>query len=646
MTRRSAGAVLALILALFTGSAASAAEASTSAAGTAETSVELATLTVAGLAVDLTDVSLGALRSFASTDGDAARNVLGNGQPFALADIVLPGQQSVSARSDGANNQPGRSVALPGGAGSLTVGTLDAVANATEARSVIDALSGQVDAVLTGLTVAIPESGASALVDTTAATATNGAVLEDFALGLDDILPSDLLSELPLGTLLALVDGLPLDASALEGVVGQLEAVLTDLEQLESVTGQVDGVVDQLQGALAPLEQVLSTGGVVDAALVDQVVGDLTALQDGPLAALTDDVEAVLPGLLDTAEGLLAADITALIDELLAGLAGLDIVAVDQVSAGVSATASETASAGTANCAVEGVRVLGQALPEVGTCAELTEQLAGVRSTLLDLLSGLPVVGEVVETVVTLEGPTTSTSAPNATDGGYHVASAAIDGLLVGVNSLDLEAVTDSLLSDLLATLGGLLGGDLEALLGGDLGNLVDGATSDLVDELLSGGLDGLVTDLTGLVGGLTDVLAEDSASGSSDSNLTEPVTDVIAEVGTIGGDGLLRSLPPGVSLDSVLGTLGGLEDVLGLLPLGDGLLGLQTPALSLEALGLNATSSFNAAGVPGVPSVNPPAAQVPTPAGNLPRTGGGVALALVLLGTGAGAVRWLRRSA
>lgn len=651
MIRRLLSASAALLLLMVSGAGTAAAQtAETDAAvGTAENLVELVSLSLDGLPLDLGDLTIGSLQSFASTDDDTVRNLLGGGDPFALAEILLVAGQGAVVTSDGPTSTPGQSAALPAGSGTVTLGAMEAVAAATDARSTISVLSGEVNTVLAQLTAAIPANGVDATVDDDAATALNGAALRDLSIGLGDLLPADLLSLLPLETLLALLDGLPVgDLGELDAVVGQLEGVIGDLEDLSALEGQVAGIVGQLEAAAAPLDDVLAAGGVVDTALVNDVVADLTAIEDGPLAALTDQLDALLPGLLDSITDLLALDLDGLLDDLLGGLDALELIGLDEILVGVEAVASADSSAGTIACTVSGLRVLGQAVDGVVDCDQLTAQLDFVRALLLDVLANLPVVGGLTGGAVTVEGITTSTSAADATEGDYHVASAVVEGLDVGIASLDLADITGSLVDDLLGLLDGLLGGGLDGLLGGDLTGLL-GDPSSLLGDLLDGGLDGLVGGLQMLVAGLVDL-----GGGGGGGDLTGPVTDLIGDVGGIvggGGAGLLnaRALPDGVTADGVLGALGGLEGLLGGLPTGDLLGGVATPGLSLSALDVVSTASFASTSVPappGTPQVptSPGTPQTPTPSTALPRTGGGVALALLTLGTGAGATVWLRR--
>jgi hypothetical protein len=687
MFRRLAVAAFALALLVLNPVAAGAA---TTTGGTAETTLSLAELTLEGLPVPIDGLSLGALRSFASTDDDTAHNALGSGKPFALAALNLPVVGNVEVRSDGTTTAAGQDVALPGGLGTLKVGQMAAEAGDGKAQSLINALSGDVAVALAGLTARVPATGVTSAVDGDVARATNGAVLENVGLRLGDLLPLDLLQQLPLDVLVDLIDSLGLgdlpvdldelvstlrqlvndlgavqtlntaiddtqdrlddldtgladaqaavsgletavadlrtalraaegDASAvdrqraavrsqLSDVRGDLAAVgaagdalqpsaalcgqsslCRDVDQVGSSVDALDAQVDAIDAQLVAADQQLNDPGADLEALATQLeatLGDLGAAQDlvGTLNRLIDAAQATLNTLLTQIDALLdeivalledldVTNLSALLDQLLEGLAAGEILAVDEIVVGVDTAARAADSTATALCRVEGVRVLGVAR-EIDTCAQLQGVLGEVTALIEGLLADLPVVSNVLpEGTVTVKGLTTSASPANQREGDYSVATASISALDLQILPVELKQVTDAVVSEV--TL------------------LVDGALADL-------------SELTGVDPAVVEQLQ--------------------------------------AQLEALLGQLEAL-------PTGALLKGVKTPKVALNALGLTAKSTFKTAGSAGAP-VDPPAqaqppAQPPAqvvPSTNLPRTGAGLGgFALLLLGTGGTALYTLR---
>jgi hypothetical protein len=744
--------------------------------GTAETALTLADLALDGLPEVVADgLDLGALRSFASTDADAVAAAAAVGDllegataPVALANVALPlVGPALTARSGGP-------VALPAGLGSLTAGSLSATVVDDVASSSIQALSGSVNGLVGGLSVALPEgAGSSAVVSTTQALGANGAVLSGLNLGLTDVIPAELLAQLPLEVLLGLVGALPLDLgdldlvgltdevlallddllaavtelaaldpqvltelAAVEGALDPLLALLADARAdeaaalldveaatalLEGLTGQLDtatadlaaattllatrtgellavgsllgdsvalirtacatlgplcptdvvdalGALDEAQAAVDLLTGTVAavtaqvadaTAGLADATAVLADVRDAIADLVAQIETLLDPIVALLQPILDRIDDLLAdltgelgvLDLEALIAQLLEVLGGVELLAVDEVAVGVTSLARADSSTATAACAVDGVRLLGEALDGVDTCAALEGVLGDLEGVVADLLGpllgvGLPDLGLPVgavgarsvpslDEVITVGGLATSTTPDNHLVDGYQHAAASITALELGVASIPLVP----------------LAGDLVGSITGDLAGVLDTLTGLT-------GLDGLA-ELVGVLDGLD--------------------LGAAPELGVLALDG--------VDLDALTGQLDGLLAELGDLPTGGALEGLATPGLGLRALGLDTVSTFQAAGggdpdpvvptdptdpgttPPGTtpPGTTPPGADpsptpgttppgtspTPTtgatpapvvPVGNLPRTGGGMAgMALALLGLG-GATAWTVR--
>ncbi|HWH32416.1 MAG TPA: hypothetical protein VNU01_07055, partial [Egibacteraceae bacterium] len=583
--------------------------------GTADTVVDLAELAVSGLPVG--GVSVGEVRSFASTDTDPTYNPVGKGKPFAIAKVSLPDGSGQSVRSDGDTGAEGKTVPISG-VGSLTVGDLTATAGQDAARSVVNAVEGQLDAVVAGLKARA--AGVSAKVGADGSSTTNGAVIEHFSVGLTDVLPADLLAQLPLDKLIALADGLgikvdlgPLNdavdqvrelAAAVDEVVGT-EKAIEDLETqidvlratmgsgtaaAQSAVDQAQAGVDAAQGELDSLNsehaslvsQYASAGcttlpalpGCSDIAAQIAAVEQEIAAQEGVVAAkqqvlseaqaaltvaregaqtvqaeidalqaevdaLVASIDDLLDTIVDLAKKVVKLDLEGILEALLAGLDGVELIGVDRMSFGVSTMATATSSKATTLCDVAGVRILGRAR-QVADCDDVQAAVGEVEATLKGVLAALPIQGVVPANAVNVEGPRMSTSPEDYAAEGYRVASAKVSGLDLTVEPIKLTQVVDSLVVQARA--------------------------------LVSGTLD-KIKEVTGV----------------------EVPVDVNA------------------ALDDLLAQLNGL-------PIGDTLDGVTTPRVAISAIDLGSRSSFRAAGtgIDGHPVDGSPV----TPAGDLPHTG------------------------
>lgn len=615
MSRRflALATVLALVVLPATGAAAQTPEN----VGTATTQLDILSLDIAGVPVVsdvLSDLDLGSLLSYASIDTNAERNARGNGQPFALSQLLALGQE-FTARSDGDNTAGGESASLPGGLGSVTVGQLSAIVDGLEATSVVDTLNASLAniAVLPGLGVVLPESGSRSIANEAQSAAQNGAVLSGLELNLGDILPLDLLNNLDLGSLLGLLGDLGLTDLQLTAIVDQLTGDLTELDSLtnqltallgtagldsiEGLVAQIDTLVAQIEA----LEGILATDDL-DAALElldvsctglpllddvlcnpDEAFTEIGVLQDVALGELTElegllatveglvaQIEGVLTGLTDLVGGLLDT-LTGLLD----GLLGTDLLSLDALTLGVSSAAGEDAHA-TALCDAGGVSVLGLGSPVEG-CDALKSALSGLPGSLTGLLDNLPIVGGTLDGVVDVGGLEIIENV--GTDGDFQVSRAAVTPLSVGVDLSNLDLGLGAVDGDLLGVVDGLLGEFdlLGGLLGG--GTSSQGMRAQSVQAQQVAGLEGLLGTATGLVGGL------------------------------LGGD------------------LGG----------------LGLPSLELAGPGMESVSNFGPAQGTTTP-VEPGSPEPPTPSGALPRTGGiGLGIALVLMGTASGLALWGR---
>lgn len=593
--------VLALVALPATGAAAQTPEG----VGTATTNLQLLGLEADGLPLVgdlLSGIDLGSLLSYASNDTNTDRNARGNGQPFALSQLLLAGDHEFTARSDGQTQTGGQSAALPAGAGAVSVGNLSAVVEDGEALSLVDALSGSLTGLtnLTGIGVALPESGAQSRATGVQTASQNGAVLNGVELSLGDLLPADLLSNLPLDVLLALLEDLNLEGLLGGGV---------SLDNLTDIVGGIDNVTGLLQGLPVDLDALL---GVLDTltAVVDGGGGDLTELKnllDGavcglPILAPTlcgqlDDITEVSEllnltelELLNLLEGDLLGTVTGLLNQLvdlvtglvgllsnldlgalLDGLLGAEILSIDTLTMGVASVAGQDASA-SAVCNAAGISILGAAVPLEG-CDTVGQVSSGLLGTVTGLLNNLPIVGNVTGGLINVGGLEVVEEV--TTNGDFQVSRAAVTPLTLGL--------------------------DLSSLGLGNVTSILDGLVGDL------GVLDGLL-------GGLLPVGSASAASAGAQA-------------------AQLPALP--VDLGDLVGSLTGL--------LGGDLGGLGLPSIEIQGPGMESVSNFGPAAGHTTP-IEEAKPSSPTPSDALPRTGGSpTGFAIALMGA-AGVAFWVAR--
>lgn len=251
-----------------------------SAVGTADTVLDLGALALSGLPVNLGEITLPALRSYASSDADAVRNVLGAGQRYALAEIALPLVEPARATSNGATSVPGSSSGLPAGLGTITAGALQAIDDGTEVRASVASLEALLGLQALGLGVGAPEP-ILARVNPQQSTSLNGVDLSGLTLGLGDILPRELLEQLPLSVLLDLVEGLTGDLPVdIQGLIDQLEAAGVNVEAAAAAVDTAQAGVDSLQA------QISTQVGTIESQR-EQAVADAMAGVASATAAVT-----------------------------------------------------------------------------------------------------------------------------------------------------------------------------------------------------------------------------------------------------------------------------------------------------------------------------------------------------------------------
>ncbi|MBW3664808.1 MAG: hypothetical protein KY469_17045 [Actinobacteria bacterium] len=594
------------------------------AVGTALTDMTAVEFEVHGL--DVPSVTIADIATYASTDTNAAENVIGNGAPFALADIlpVVVGDQAIGAiqaRSNGANSNSGSALAQ-------TLGLLDveinpakvtAAATAQEATAVAELATAQIESVadVLGLDFEVNTAGIASRVTQGSASASQGLEVTGVNVTLGDLLPADLLGQLPLGTLMALLEALPVDVSVdveamVDAITGAVDAVATAVAGLTEASA---ALADAVAAALDT--QALVAELTADAALTTP--GDLLDLvtkyaTECPDADVTDILDCV-GGLLADAEARLLLDLDAVtqavgvvvtligdlgdalndlvdaltsvdgtdLDAVLDALAGGELLDIGAIQVGVIATATDAAETtnATVGCNEVPVRALGIDIV-TPSCREPLETTSAVAAQVTGAVEGvigiLPLVADIVPDV--RFGMFTDLVESTSTDGTYNRANAGVTALELGIDPVTLcaDCIVDGLLEDVLG-----LAGDVVGNVALPEGTVLDGlGLTDLVDDI----------------------------------------------------DGAAAALP---DLDTLTATLQGLLDALPL----DGLVeDVTVPGFDLVVDPVS-TASFAvvpAAAPPAAP--NPPASPTTPGAPSLPTTGGGFALLGGLLAAGALAFR------
>jgi len=458
--------------------------------------------------------------------------------------------------------------------------------------ALIDALglpvTGDLQAVLDGVTAALADVVAQLTAAQGAASALSGSSAVTDIVGIEGILPDVEALDAVLGDLLAVDATDPVAVlAALPGLIVAVTDLITcDLGILTGVDA-LNALIACVEGALVDAVSPF-TGATTGATALD----DLTAVLDGLVGAVTAAIDTLVEavsgltgGLVDLGDvlGLLDADLLGELAGLLDGLSATDLLSLAVSALSVTAAADEDGATGSASCDLVDLRVLGASLPI--DCDALDTSVDGITGTVSDLVGQLgDVLGAFTAGAISIsdvELDVLDRSVTTGQDGDYNVAEAVFNLLHLGLPSVTIDP--SALADGLLGQLGGLPVGldEIEGLLGGVVGEL--------------GAADALLAP----VGDLTDAV-----------------------------DGLDAGLG---SLDGALGTLEGLLDGLPIFDLIGSLTGtITTPSIVLD-VDPASTAEFMAA----APAPQPE----PTPT-ELPTTGGGIALLGVLALSGAYGLR------
>ncbi len=239
--------------------------------GTSDLQVVPASLTVDGLPVDV-DTTIGTLiASATNVDNPVARLAL---EGLSAAGDVAPALDYSTADGDQSGNE---SRQVGAGGVSAAVNLVDWAVQSTSdsALTKLSALGGELTTPL-GLGTTIDAQQVSTSATPTASGSAVTLQLSGLELGLDDLLPADVLDALPLGTLLDLIDTLGLPLS------GDLTSRIASFDQLQST----------LEGAVAAAGDLAGAQGL----LSDAIAGDatLSTLQNAVTSATSNVTE--LPG--------------------------------------------------------------------------------------------------------------------------------------------------------------------------------------------------------------------------------------------------------------------------------------------------------------------------------------------------------------
>ncbi|MDP8971522.1 MAG: hypothetical protein M3N52_13685 [Actinomycetota bacterium] len=701
MRRRFTVLVTALCVTALAATAAGAQQPAAVRVGTADTTLDLLNLTLEGLPVPIESLSLAQVRSFASIDDDPTLNALGKGRPFALASVVLPGGQQEAARSDGDTGQDAKSAPLPGGVGGVTVGGMSAVADETSARALVSALSGSLSAGLAGLSAAVPNSGVVAVTDQSASTATNGAVLSGLSLGVSDLVPLEILEQLPLETLLRLVDelNLPIDLPAnLDVLRGQLDQLVDQLADITAISAEIDSVQDELTNLNVQLDEAIAA-----VATLEQTVTDLRnalAAAEGEVAAVQAELDAAIAAADSADQELL--DAQAALDDLLFIVSDtcgtvLAVPECDELAAAEQRVADAGTALASANDAVDNLTTtleqaqadaddlqaqLDVALGDLADAQALVGTLNGAIDDLQQTLDGLirqlqDLLDDLLALVESIDLDDLSTLVDELVEGLSAGEILGVDQVVVGVRSVADAAGSEAtaLCSvDGVRVLGQVQAVDTCAQLQDTLPSVTTAITDLLSGLPIAGALPANVVRVAGLttsttpadqrqgdyyVAGSTVRALELGVAPIELTQVTDGlvadvqrvIDDVLGQLGTVSLNQAGSVSPSAVDVSALEAALQDLLAQLDGLPTGD-LAGVSTPAVSLTGLGTAANANYNAAGtnpapVTGGPLAGSPIGGIPTtvtPGANLPRTGAAVGLvALLLLGSGAATAHWVR---
>lgn len=684
-------AALSAVLALSVLATGAGAVAATPPAGTASTDMTAVDLTVDNLPSLTGPLAAQALdiTTFASTDSDPARNVFGAGSPFALADLLplrFAGEERgrATARSDGERDASVGTQSAGEQTGPLGVDInpiqIRAEAATEQAEALVSAAAGRVSTLLGELGIDLNLTGVRSAVDATKAEAIQGLAVGDFGVALGDLVPREVLEQLPLDVLVSLLGQIPLGAlpdveavvDALKAAVATVEATVdalvaageevaadltelasaqSDLADAESAEADAQAVLDAANAAVSQIESDLATLQSVD----DLTTLELAALDPAVVTELLNIISAYETecGLTDT---LLTAEN---IDTLIACLGGTGGL-LEQAQADAAAAQADLDAASAVVATLQGVvdglvasvtdlvaTLVAQAEQLVGNLQDLLAALTDLEANLADVLDALA-DGELLG-VGALEVGFLARAAATPADSAATLVCSGFEASVLGtaISSPDCaEPLTSA--SDVIAGAVSALQGVLTTLpIAGDVVPDVElEALTDVVRSvkqdgdyvvaeagmtILRLGLPSVTIDPAEIVDGLLEQLAAEALA---------TVEGALPEGTTLDGLGLtdLTAQIDGLSDElAVIGTLQGeLDTLLTTLGLGGLVESVATPGVRLVVDPVS-SAEFRPGTAPDAPV--PPAPTAPD-SSDLPMTGGErplLLLAALLLVTSSG---------
>ncbi len=659
--------------------------------GTTSTVVDL-------VEVDLTNVpvvgnvgaSLGSISSDATNSGTPASSI-------GITAIRAAGQTHGRSVTSGDGSSQDVSVPLDaaGISGLLSIVEMSATATDDTAEAIMSVLNGDINIGPLGMGTSIPENGIRSFAGPKVSTSSMGATFGPIVVGLGDLVPADLLGQLPLGTVLNLVDSLGIDLPAglddqlkavtdlldtvdgLNMVMGQLKSAQKELKNLTknipsvqaaqdvvdtaqaavvTATAALDGLMDQISAANTAFSTA-STEATNAQATIDTITAQITGAQtqkailEGQLAACgaVPAVCAPIQAQLDTVNASIATyttQLTAAQGALSAAQAAMATAQaqINTATAGVPAAQAAVDSATTqldaAQAALDAA-IAGASTPQMdailGLIDTLTAQIEALLTQIDGLLGNMPDLDSLLDSIVGLLGDAPIFSINEITASVQSAANANN-----GTASVVCEASGISVLGNAVG------GGGCNALTGAfdELRNAVD----DVLGSLPIGNVvpkitfEGLSTSSSGSdapdASGVTQAVAKLTALHVKvpTVSLKDVVDDVIATaIATV--EDAISQLPTTVPVPVDIQTV--IDEVMAqltALPIGDTLGGLKTMGIDASLASMSSRSSFQARAPQATPNdpsdpdpSNPDPAVAPQPRSDLPFTGSPISLVFAL---------------
>ena len=582
-------------------------------------------------------VSLGSITLSAQSDPTLAA-ALSLGSLAALGQTV-PGVSYSSAQGTKSGN-----VTVPVNAGPVTgsvglVNYLVQAANGT-ATAKLEALTGQLSAAPLGLSAALGPNGLASTVTPTGSSSTIGLTSPGLALKLSDILPANVLGQLPLGVLLNLLQGLHLQLpSTLGGALTQLENVVLGVQTLSTDLtnlANAQATVASLSGSNAAVTAAQSAVTAAEAAVTTAQTAVTTAqskrTQDQ--ATQSSDQSTVNTACLVPLSLACSTAQTAL-------TAINGVVTTDQtnLTSAQSTLTTDQANLATAQAAltaaISAAAAPGSPLATAeGLVTTLTNTINGLLSQLQGILNGLPNLTSLLQqlTAALGNGPLLQvgnmavalSSAANSHSGTGTVTCTLGSASVLGVA---VAAPTCADLSRLLSGIDGQLAGVLGLLPSG----VKPSVTIDGLQPTSQGSAAPSSTGATSASAGISALhlgIAPISLSGLVDSltsQLQAQLQHVLSGLGLAAARAKAHSAaaPRALTLPAGLGSLlTTLSTQVTALPTGSALSGLSTLGLDAHLVGVTSNAAFqggSATSTPAAPTSTTPTATSPTPTSPAP---------------------------